>query len=62
MSIRKIRAKKQEELDYVLTTAFDSDKDRIVELVFKGPAGETSAEILLCISRENIKIIDQRPF
>ena len=33
MSMRKTRAKKQGELDYVLTDTFDSDKDNTVQLI-----------------------------
>ena len=54
MSARKTRAKKLQELDYVLTEVLDLDKDKIVQLIIKGPARVNSVEMLLRMSRENL--------
>ena len=54
MSMRKARAKKLQELDYVLTEVLDLDKDNIMQLILKGPARINSVEMLLRMSREDL--------
>ena len=54
MSMRKTRAKKQEELDDVLTDVLDLDIDSIVQKVLRGLARVTSVEMLLGMSRDDL--------
>ena len=54
MSARKTRAKKLQELDYVLTNVLDLDKGNIVQLILKELARVNSIEMLLGMSREDL--------
>ena len=61
MSARKTRAKRQEELDYVLNTIFDLEDTHPMQLILRGPARVTSVESLLGIGKDNLMSLKHTP-
>ena len=53
MSMRKTRAKKLQELDYILTDVLHLDKDNIVQLILKELARVNSVAMLLGMTKED---------